>query len=53
MTSVEKIRAEFPLHWSIWNDDHKELQELFKTGQVSDDIFLAARFVFILYYRCD
>lgn len=37
MTTIEKIQAEYPLHWAIWNDDHKELQELLKTNEVSDE----------------
>ncbi|XP_031622271.1 ankyrin repeat domain-containing protein 13D isoform X2 [Contarinia nasturtii] len=33
MTTIEKIQSEYPLHWAVWNDDHKELQELLKTNQ--------------------
>lgn len=35
MTTIEKIQSEYPLHWAVWNDDHKELQELIKTKKVS------------------
>lgn len=35
MASIEKIQSEYPLHWAIWNDDHKELQDLIKTKKVS------------------
>lgn len=35
MTTIENIRTEYPLHWAVWNDDHKELQDLLKTNQVS------------------
>lgn len=35
MTTIEKIQSEYPLHWAVWNDDHKELQELLKTNKVS------------------
>lgn len=35
MTTIEKIQSEYPLHWAVWNDDHKELQDLIKTNQVS------------------
>lgn len=34
MTTIDKIRAEYPLHWCVWNDDHKELQELLKSNEV-------------------
>lgn len=34
MTSIERIRAEYPLHWCVWNDDHKELQDLLKANGV-------------------
>ncbi|XP_055319347.1 ankyrin repeat domain-containing protein 13D isoform X2 [Sitodiplosis mosellana] len=33
MTTIEKIQSEYPLHWAVWNDDHKELQELLKTNK--------------------
>lgn len=36
MTTIEKIKSEYPLHWAVWNDDHKELQALLKTNQVSN-----------------
>lgn len=35
MASIEKIQSEYPLHWAVWNDDHKELQDLIKTKHVS------------------
>lgn len=35
MTSIEKIQSEYPLHLAVWNDDHKELQDLIKTKKVS------------------
>lgn len=35
MTTIEKIRLEFPLHWSVWNDDYTELQEQLKNKQVN------------------
>lgn len=35
MTTIEKIQSEYPLHWAVWNDDHKELQDLIKTKKVS------------------
>lgn len=35
MLTTDKIKAEYPLHWSVWNDDYKNLQEQLKTGQVS------------------
>lgn len=37
MTTIDKIKAEYPLHWSVWIDDHNNLQELLKTGQVSQN----------------
>lgn len=35
MTTLKYIQSEYPLHWAVWNDDHKELQELIKSNQVS------------------
>lgn len=35
MTTLKYIQSEYPLHWAVWNDDHKELQELIKTNEVS------------------
>lgn len=39
MTSIEQIQSEYPLHWAVWNDDHKELQDLIKTNKVSADFY--------------
>lgn len=50
MTSIEKIQSEYPLHWAVWNDDHKELQDLIKTKKVS--LFNAIEWL-VCGLRCD
>lgn len=31
MKNIENIKKEFPLHWLIWNNDHKELENALKS----------------------
>lgn len=47
MTTIDKIKAEYPLHWSVWNDDHKNLQDQLKTGQVSQ-----TELIYLFVYIC-
>lgn len=47
MSTLKYIQSEYPLHWAVWNDDHKELQELIKTNQVR--FYLHFHFLFLKY----
>lgn len=40
--NCQKISREFPLHWLVWNNRPAELQELLRTGEVSDHCWLVA-----------
>lgn len=46
MISIEQIRKEYPLHLAVWNDEHKELQELLKTNEVSVKFFFVLQIPF-------
>lgn len=35
MITVEQIAAKYPLHWFVWNNDFRELQQALEKGEVS------------------
>lgn len=50
MSTLKYIQSEYPLHWAVWNDDHKELQELIKSNQVRFYLHLYF-FIFEIFFR--
>lgn len=34
MTSIDKIKAEFPLHFLVWQNEPKELEAAIQEGKV-------------------